>query len=160
MKTFRQFMQLAYVTNDFNRALKQFADRHGVTRFLEMRNEPAPTLAGRFAQLHVGLAWASETTQVELIAPLSGDDAIYRSALRGDAFSVVMHHVGQQAASQAEFDALREEARTLGLAVVIDTPAYFYVDTRATLGHCIEHINTPEHMSLERRAVRDSIPRN
>ena len=131
-----------------------------MSRFLEMRNVHMPTLAGRTVELQVALAWASDSTQIEIITPVSGDDAIYRILPENAAYSVLLHHIGQIAATPAEFDRYREESLSEELALAIDTPFYFMVDTRSTLGHCIEFINAPECMSPEMLAIRDSIPRN
>lgn len=160
MRTFGQFLQLAYATNDFDRALDEFRKRHGVQRFLEMRNISSPTLAGRHAQVHVALAWASDSTQIEIIAPLSGDDSLYRDALDDAGYCIRLHHVGQLAASRADFEDYREKSIAEGVPLVVDTPYYFYIDTRPTLGHCIEYIIAPDAMSPEMLDMRDRIPRN
>src|SRR2546430_608508 len=114
MKTFARFLQLAYVTTDFDRALDEFRRSHGVARFLEMRGVPSPTTPGCFAELNVGLAWVGDM-QIEVIAPLSGDDGVYRGALPTQGFAIRFHHVGQTVDTPEELNRLLEETRAAGI---------------------------------------------
>ena len=43
------FFQVAYVTRDIHRAEAQFAQTHGITRFLQMHDVRYPTGPGREA---------------------------------------------------------------------------------------------------------------
>lgn len=160
MKTFARFLQMAYVTSDFDRALAEFRDSHGIARFLEMRNMNSELLPGRFASLHVGLAWVGDT-QIELIAPLGGDDEVYRNVLPADEFAIRFHHIGQHVDSKKEYQRLLDDAAVRDIPIVIRSTSYFYLDMRKQLGHYMEYVsNSPEDNTAQRRAIIEQIPRN
>jgi hypothetical protein len=160
MKTFARFLQLAYVTTDFDRALDEFSRSHGVRNFLEMRNMQTQLTPGRFAELHVGLAWVGDT-QIEIIAPLSGADEVYRAGLPSEGFAIHFHHIGQTVDTLEQFHRLLHDTIAEGIAIPIQSSDYFYADLRGKLGHYVEYIsNAPESLRPERLAVMESIPRN
>jgi len=145
-----QFVQVAYVTNDMDGAIERFDKMFGVSRWLRVPGMEMGLGGGRRLTMDMALAMAGGV-QLELIAPLGGDDAVYRDALRADrpGLQVVHHHVAERMASLADFDALRDRIRANGLALPIDDQSpngvhYLYVDTRETLGHHLEYVWYPQ----------------
>ena len=145
------FRQIAYVTNDFDRALSDFAAL-GVRRFLELRDIAFMVGEGAVANCHIGLA-ISGRMEIELIQPLGGADGVYRNVLQGPEFQVHLHHVAQTLPSIDALDAMKAEVGRLGLAIPIDGAApqgmtYFYADVRPFLGHYVEYTcSTPEFLA-------------
>lgn len=143
----RNLIQFAYVTNDFDRALREFAAHHGVPKFFELRDFDVETAPGRVAKLHVGLAWAGGV-QIEIIQPLGGADEVYHTAFDGTdgGFVLRFHHVAHMLETEADFDAVATEYERQRTAIVLRGSAnggmtrYFYADCRATLGHFVEYI--------------------
>lgn len=161
------FVQMAYITNDFDAALRLFADRHGVAKFLELRDFAMETMPGRDAKVDIGLAWAGGV-QIEIIRPISGADAVYRAILSDPAdgggadFELRFHHEAQKLPSLDALEAVRAEAETRGFPIVIDGRndagvTYFYADCRETIGHHVEYIYYPEDAWAQ---VDAGIPRN
>jgi len=140
---FGHVCQLGYVTNDFDRALSVFAE-NGVPRFVERRHLKIQTGSAKEADVHIGLAIV-DGMQIELIQPLGGDDAVYRDAIGSESFELRMHHVCQLVSDSEEFDRIREDVEAGGGKVTLwgvgpSGSKYFYVDTRAALGHYVEYI--------------------
>jgi len=142
---FPGFFQVAYVTRDIKRAQAQFAETHGITRFLEMHDVRYPTGPGREAHCNVSLAYVG-ATEIEIIQPIDGDVAIYTEGLPdADGPVVRFHHLCRRFATRAEFDAelARIEAMGLNLPIRGDVPgvgSYYYCDMRALVGHVVEGI--------------------
>lgn len=139
------FFQVAYVTRDIARAQAQFADSHGIERFLEMRDIHYQTGPGREAHCHVSLAYVG-ATEIEIIQPIDGDVAVYVGGLPdADGQVVRFHHLCRRFATRGEFEAEanRLTARGLELPIRGDGPgigSYFYCDMRALVGHFVEGI--------------------
>lgn len=53
---FSRAFQMAYVTSDFDRALRLFGERYGIGGFFEIRDGDMEIGPGRRAQLHAGFA--------------------------------------------------------------------------------------------------------
>ena len=142
---FQKFFQIAYVSNDFDRALGVFRERYGITRFFEMRDVPMQVGPDDCCRVSVGLVWVG-SIQLELITPMGGSDAVYRDLLPADGsrFALRMHHVCQRIDSNAEFDATLAAIEQSGarIAAIGEAPGlvrYVYVDQREVLGHYLEH---------------------
>lgn len=139
------FVQLCYVTNDFDRAIALLREMHAMGPFKEMRELELPTRPGHAAIGHFGLAF-KEAVQFEVIEPLAGDVDLYRKGLPDDRFAMHFHHVGRH------IPAIDEYRETLRLArerwsIVIDMAAlgghYAYTDARDTVGHYLEYFCFP-----------------
>lgn len=155
-----KFHQIAYVTGDFDTALHVLRTRHGIGRFLELRDIRFPVdRAGGAAHCHIALGRTGDL-EIELIQPLSGAVDLYREPLDrpGD---LHFHHVAQRLDTLADLEVLRETAASRGFPIPIDAESsgmtYFYADARDTLGHYVEYIyGSPEYWS----AVGAAIPGN
>jgi hypothetical protein len=142
------FRQVAWITNDFDRALASFAADYGVPRWLELRNFKLLTGPGTHADVHIALA-VRGGVELELIQPLGGDDRVYRQALTADpALQINFHHICYRLESAEALAAVRHAAEAKGRAIALHGEiatgtAYFYIDDRPTLGHHIEYIYYP-----------------
>lgn len=136
--------QIAYVTNDFNHALKLFGERYGITKFYEMRNAQMQTTPNGMAEIDVALAWAGNM-QIEIITPLGGDDAIYRDMLpTNDGYALRLHHLCRLMDTEFAFEQSLREVAQLGMKIasqgcVPGIIRYVYIDQLDTLGHYLEH---------------------
>ncbi len=158
---FRRFLQIAYVTTDLDEAMRCFGADYGVANWMPMPGMEVETAPGRSCHNNIALAYVGPM-QLELIEPLSGDDAIYRAALPDDGSGVRFHHVAQLFGDADELESAEGDARRLGIPIAMAGSSagglvrYFYTDHRNTLGHYIEHIwYAPEMM-----AFLEQIPRN
>lgn len=155
------FHQIAYVTNDFDRALGIFREQHGITRFLELRDLRYPvTVDGQEAHCHVALA-RSGGLEIEIITPLGGAVDLYREPIAGSGFRLRFHHVAQRLPDEATLRAVRATLTAQGYDFPIDGQSngmtYFYADMRETLGHYVEYIYaTPDYWA----SVGGAIPEN
>lgn len=153
--------QIAYVSNDFERAIAQFRVTHGIERFLELRPIRYETREGREAVCNVALAYVG-AAEIELIAPLEGDVEIYRDILpRDGSFAVRFHHLARlfdtREALEEQVAAYRRAGRDLPINGASPGSArYFYADYRKEVGHYLEGIA----YEPQARAWLASIPRN
>ena len=137
--------QVAYVTNDFERALAQFGVTHAIGDFARLPATNFNTGPGRNARCDIALAYVG-ATEIEVIHPISGDVQIYADYLPMDGtFAVRFHHVGRFFDSRDVLERQVAEYRRQGRHVPVDGSApgsarYFYADFRAELGHYMEGI--------------------
>ena len=156
---YQGFIQIAYVSNDFDHALEYFAERQGIPSFMELRELEFEIQPGRNAVCNIGLSFVGEV-QIEIIQPLSGECAIYSDPLPEREFALRFHHLAQLIDTEEEFEAQRQAQLEAGKELVIDganpgNVRYFYTDYRAELGHYIEHV----WYSEQGRAGFQMIPR-
>ncbi|MEJ0045290.1 MAG: VOC family protein [Rhodospirillales bacterium] len=139
------FRQVAWVTNDMDRALAAYAADYGVKRWLELRNFSLPTGPDTHANVHIALA-VRGGVELELIQPLGGDDRVYRQILTQNlGLQLHFHHICYRLITAEALAGVRHAAEARGRAVVLHGATatgteYFYVDDRPTLGHHIEYI--------------------
>lgn len=140
------FLQMAYVTNDFDAALAAFGENAGIDRFFEQRNFDVHVRPGQTAKLDIALAYAGGV-QIEVIHPVGGAIEIYRDVLEEPGFCLRLHHQGQLVSSVEEIYQLQQTARERGFPIVLDSGdalgdrvRYFYADTRKFIGHYIEYL--------------------
>jgi hypothetical protein len=151
------FRQVAYVTNDLDRALAQFAET-GVRRFLQFRDRDFDVGPNAAVRCHIGMA-LSGGVEIEVIEPLGGADAIYREFLSGPDFMLRFHHVAYTLPSLEALTALKAEMRAAGRAIPVEGVApegvtYFYGDLRQPFGHYIEYVcGTPEYEAAMAQAL-------
>jgi len=157
---FSHFCQNAYVTTDFDQALELFRERFGIPRFFELRDGEMETGPGRYAGVHVAIAWVG-ALQIEIIQPLGGFDAIYREALPVDGgFAMRFHHTCQRVDSETDYEALLLDIEQRGLTIAAQGQhgghvRYLYIDARAELGHYLEHTYyTPAGLALFEQVPR------
>jgi hypothetical protein len=137
------FHQVAYVTNDFDRALKVFAEIHRAKKFMELRDMRYPTGPGRMAHCNIGLAYVG-ATELEVIQPLDEDVQIYRDYLPQE-FAIRFHHLSRFLKTRQDYDEQFAIFQKMGKKLPVigefaGRASYFYADFRAELGHYIECI--------------------
>ncbi len=137
--------QLAYVTNDIDRAVETFTSRYGVGAFHIMRDTPDGD-----GTVHIALGYAGRTN-IELIEPGTNGRALYADWI-ADATGFVcrFHHVGLLIEDAADWDTMRHSIVQNGSAIVMegevpDFAAYLYTDTVAELGHYLEYVRLGAH---------------
>jgi hypothetical protein len=130
--------QIAYVTNDIERALKVFADRYGVKEWRRMEGDLAEG-----GHIRVEFGWAGgalfEVTQAD-----GAGSALYRQGLPADEFAIRFHHLGYFIPSEAAWQALLKEIDEGGAKVFTKTNVPGFLQARIIeapdLGHYIEYI--------------------
>ncbi len=141
-----EFKQLAYVTNDFDRAVAELRHIHHMGPFRELRHLHMPTRESLTAEAHFGLAFKAGL-QYEVIQPLAGDTSIY-SSLLGDTSEFVLrfHHIGHYLSDEKDYQrhlSILNSRWRLPINVSAFGGCYAYADARATLGHFIEIFSFP-----------------
>jgi hypothetical protein len=150
-----EHFQMAYATNDIERAQDLFSSRLGIREFCRMEG---PNAAG--GQIRVELAWVG-TIMYELISASGPGSEIFMGRLPdGDDFKLRHHHLGYLVHDQSQWDALEAEAARAGLPIVWKSVnAGFmtscFVDV-PELGHYLEFL-MPEPAGLE---FFENVPRN
>lgn len=157
---YKGFLQIAYVTTDFDRALAEFASQYGVPKWLQLRNLEIETGKDRSCHAHVALTYVGDT-QLEVIQPLGGDDTVYRHGLPEQGYALRLNHLAQLVETEAELETIHAEVVAKGIAVSMHgtggggTARYFYTDHRASLGHYLEHVwYSPQGLAF----LREQIP--
>ncbi len=137
--------QIAYVTNDMERALDLFAQDFGVSRFYALVTGDEPVPAGGI-RMKAALANVNGT-EIELIQPLGEDGNLFSNALPKDRkFALVLHHVCIRITGGIENwerhrAAIDEAKHPIAMESAYgDFLRILYTDERASLGHYIEHI--------------------
>jgi hypothetical protein len=137
--------QIAYVTNDMDRALNVFSKDYGVARFYPLLTGAEPPRPDGL-HLKVGLANVNGT-EVELIQPLGETRNLYSDALPADGrFTLELHHLCIRIAGNLEDwqrhrASIDEKAHPIALEGAYgDYLRVLYTDERDRLGHYLEHL--------------------
>lgn len=146
--------QIAYVTNDIERALKVFADRYGISQFKRLEGDMP---AG--GHIRVEFAWASgvilEVTQAD-----GPGSELFRIGLPEEGFAIRHHHLGYFIHDAAAWEALETEIERDGIKVMSKGHVPGFTRTciveAPDLGHYIEYI-LPEPGGV---AFFESVPGN
>lgn len=149
--------QLAYAVRDIREAVDLGQSHFGIPEFQINRDVPIETRNG-VAKCHFALAFLGET-QIELIQPSGGADAVYRDALPTTG-KMRLHHVGVLIRDMASWTLQKSEIEAAGLHTPVGGEFaglmhYLYVDTRADLGHYIEYMYQTEAGT----GMFDAVPR-
>jgi hypothetical protein len=142
---FAPFHQVAYVTNDMERALGVFRDDYGIPSFFVMESRFAAVVDEAPGHMALRIALANvDGVQVEVIEDIGSSFDLYTEPLPEDgAFRIAFHHVC--VLIQGGIENWERHLAELG-----DRPHYYrgafgegarliYTDERAQLGHYIEH---------------------
>lgn len=146
--------QIAYATNDMDRARGLFEQRYGIGTFKRLEG-PLPS----GGHIHVELAWVGNTLYELLTAEGPGSD-LYVGRLPAGEFSVRHHHLGFLVHSDEEWSSLLSEIerRDWELLSKSSNPGFMqscFVDA-PELGHYLEYL-FPEPAGL---AFFESVPCN
>jgi Glyoxalase/Bleomycin resistance protein/Dioxygenase superfamily len=140
-----EFFQLGYVTNDFERGIRELKALHAIGPFKEMRDLHLPTGPDREWVGHFALAF-KQGIQFELIAPAGGDAGIYRDLLLHQGFALRFHHLGRFVTSVETYqNLLKDAAERWELPINYEAFGgfYAYADARKDLGHFLEYFTFP-----------------
>ena len=136
-----RFGQMAYVTNNIDRALEELGAGLGLTEWFRTDGAEFEVRPGEIAVCNVALAESADI-QIEIIQPVAGATQVYESVLVGDDYQIRHHHVAYWPDSLAEFDTAKAEMHARGFAFAVESTgrygSYFYADTRNVLGHYVE----------------------
>jgi hypothetical protein len=149
--------QLAYAVPDIRAAVALGQNYFGIPEFQINLDVPIETRDG-VAKCHFALAFIGET-QIELIQPAGGADAVYRDALPTTG-NMRLHHVGVLIRDVASWTRQKSAIGAAGLPTPVGGDFgglmhYLYADTRADLGHYIEYMYQTEAGA----AMFDTVPR-
>ena len=108
-----EHFQMAYVTNDMDRAKDLFQRQLGVREFTALKGEMPSG-----GQMHAEFAWVG-TMMYELICASGPGSAHFMDRLpAGDDFAIRHHHLGYLIHNQQQWDAVLANAAAQGFAVV------------------------------------------
>jgi len=138
--------QIAYVTNDLQRAMKIWDECHGVGSFYVFSNDMPGVECSPPFRMTVALANVGGV-EIELIEPVADQAPLHAEGLpQNGGFAMRFHHVamrirGELQDFEAHMASLDKTAHpvvwTGGMGEVM---RYAYTDERATLGHYVEHV--------------------
>lgn len=135
------FFQIAYVTNDLERATRIFGDQYGVARFHCMRD----IAFDDDTRVSIATAYVGET-MVELIEPNGKGTSLYEEVLpAGAEFTIRHHHMGHLVTDKEDWKRIHALIAEKGQAIAYEggidgVLKALYVDTRPVLGHFLEYI--------------------
>ena len=146
--------QMAYATNDIDRACSIFSDRYGIRQF--RRLEGALPAGG---QIRVELAWVG-TIMYELLTAHGPGSELYVGRLPAPGFAIRHHHLGFLIHDENQWDALLQAIVRSGWTMPSrsSNPGFMqscFVDA-PELGHYLEYI-FPEPAGL---AFFEGVPGN
>jgi catechol 2,3-dioxygenase-like lactoylglutathione lyase family enzyme len=150
-----EHFQVAYATNDIDRACDLFRERLGIGEFRRLEGQMPSG-----GTIRVELAWVGPV-MYELMTASGPGSALYMDRLpAGPGFAIRHHHLGYLVVDDAEWEALLASADKAGWAVPYqnDNPGFLrscFVDA-APLGHYLEYIQ-PEPAGLD---FFHSVPRS
>lgn len=130
--------QIAYVTNDIERALAVFADRYGVKEWRRMEGD-----LKEGGHIRVEFGWAGgalfEVTQAD-----GAGSELYRQGLPADEFAIRFHHLGYFVPTEEAWRALLAEIERGKVKVFNETNVPGFLQARIVeapdLGHYLEYI--------------------
>jgi hypothetical protein len=130
--------QMAYVTNDMERACDVFRTRYGIGEFRRLEG-PFP----EGGHVRIEIAWAGGTLY-ELVEASGPGGEFYRSRLPQDRFAIRHHHLGFFVPGEAEWAALEARIAGEGWKVVLrtDVPGFMracYIEA-PELEHYLEYL--------------------
>lgn len=129
--------QVAYATNDIDRACRIFSDRYGIG---EYRRLEGTLPAG--GHIRIELAWVGPT-MYELMTASGPGSAIYMDRLPSDGFAIKHHHLGFLIPDQEQWDALMAKVEQGRFHMphrnITDFMTSCFVDA-PELGHYLEYV--------------------
>lgn len=142
---FANFFQIAYVTNDFEKAVRVFRTDYGIPDFLIRDGEyTVNTPQGpEHIVMRAGLAFVGDTN-IELIQSTAGDSKFYDQVLPSDRFAIAHHHIGFHIKELDAWTKFRENIGNSGNRIAVEGSSeavkWIYVDKRQELGHLLEYV--------------------
>lgn len=146
--------QMAYATNDIERAQALFSERYGIREYRQLKGEMPSG-----GHIHVELAWVGNT-MYELISASGPGSEIYMSRLPDSEFTIRHHHLGFLIYNREDWDQLHRVIAEGGFDLLSENNnqgfmRHCFVDA-PELGHYLEYI-FPEPAGL---AFFEAVPGN
>ena len=144
-------VQIAYVTNDIDRARQMFESIYRVERWLElarMSDRQTVSINARNGRIEIRamIAYVG-AVQFELIQPVVDPERLYEAFLPADGtFAVRLHHLGFNQTATKDIRALEQslgQDHDIAMATDSETMPVFYADARDRLGHYLEYFSLP-----------------
>jgi hypothetical protein len=130
--------QIAYATNDMERACGYFQERYGIKSFRRLAG-PMPT----GGHIHVELAWVG-STMYELISATGPGSELFNRQLPATEFAIRHHHLGFLIHSEAEWLALQDEVQRKGWNMLSKSRTAGFMQScfveAPALGHLLEYL--------------------
>jgi hypothetical protein len=149
-----EHFEIAYATNDLDRARAVFADRLGITQFA-----PLGGALPEGGEIEILLGWAGGV-MYELLSASGPGSAVYMERLPTDRFAVQHHHLGYLIHDAVEWAGLEAEIARRGWTIRVDANIEGFMRQKFVevpeLGHLLEYL-WPEPAGL---AFLDTVPGN
>ena len=149
-----EHFQVAYATNDIERAMAIFRDRFGIGEFRQLKGR---MLKG--GDIHIELAWVGGTMYELLTASGPGAETFMMN-IPEDTFTIRHHHLGFLIHDDAEWNALLADIERNGWRILSQNDNTGFMRTLIVeipeLGHCLEYLY-PEPAGL---AFFENVPGN
>ena len=137
-----EFFQIAYVTNDIERACEVFASNYSIASFTPLEQD---TPGGGLLKMR--LAWAGGV-MIELIEARGAGAELYNGVLPAEGFAIRHHHVGYLVADDREWQALQNTLEEKGMPIEfgsnLDGVLRFIYVRSPELGHYLEYVQLYE----------------
>jgi hypothetical protein len=130
--------QVAYVTNDLDRACKILSERYGIGDYAFIEGKMASG-----GDIRVAFAWVGPT-MYEIIDARGPGTAFYNERLPTDGFAIRFHHLGFLIHDRANWQAVEREFRDSDWRIAFETFNNGFMDAiyveAPELGHYLEYI--------------------
>lgn len=156
---YKNTFQVAWITNDVERAARVFKEEQGVDLAV-FRGFSLDVFDGDPLVIDVALGYVADV-QFEIIEPVSGPTDLYTRHLPASGEYVLkFHHLCNRFDTVDEYENALAADRERGVAIEVDgsfgeSGRFAYADTRDTLGVYQEYVVLDSDMSF-----LDSLPRN
>jgi hypothetical protein len=159
-----QHHQIAYVTNDLDRAIALFKSEYAMPGFFVFNNVDTGAAKPGDAELRIALAHVNGV-EIELIEPVGDTAPLFKAPLKaGPELEIRFHHVAIRINGPIEnWDVHAASIDTVEHPIVYqgalgDDLRYFYTDERSRLGHYVEHVWMSPTVLEQIAAVRPKFP--
>lgn len=146
--------QIAYATNDIERAKQLFAERFGIRAYRQLKGQ---MVTG--GQIHIELAWVGSTMYELVTASGPGSETFMRD-IPSAGFTLRHHHLGFLISSDAEWNGMLASVERNGWRILSKNNNVGFMQTCIVeipeLGHCLEYL-FPEPAGLE---FLENVPAN
>ncbi len=146
--------QIAYATNDIERAMQIFRERFGISAFKRLEGQ---LLQG--GHIRIELAWLGGT-MYELLTASGPGSEVFMQNIPSDAFTIRHHHLGFLINNEEEWNGMLASIERNGWRILSKNSTAGFMRTCIVeipeLGHCFEYL-FPEAAGL---AFFESVPSN
>jgi hypothetical protein len=134
----RDHFQIAYNTNDMDRAIALFGERYGIKEFQKLEG---PTPQG--GKIRMYIAW-SGGVMYELIWGEGPGTEVFQANLPKDEFAIRTHHLGYNVPDEAAWNEVLADVERTGRKIIHNThvPGFLraIIVEQPELGHFLEYI--------------------